>query len=247
MRKILITGGTGVIGAQLVEDMIKDGHYVIFTSRSLERGYELIKKLKLGNDRCIPIELDFGDKECLENLKTQLKELPDAVIHNARSLHTLRIQKTGIVPGEQFQDEFFNGVTLPYEINNLLIRLDAPLRDVIFISSMYGSVAPNPSLYDNFKQQSPINYGVVKAAQIHLVKELAVRLASKGIRANAISYGGVEGRADEKFKQRYGKLAPTGRMLNLNDLYPPIQYVLNNIKLNMTGENIKVDGGWTLW
>ena len=52
---------------------------------------------------------------------------------------------------------------------------------------MYGSVAPNPSLYDDFHSESSINYGVVKAAQIHLVKELAVRLGSNS-RVNAISY-----------------------------------------------------------
>lgn len=247
MRKVLITGGTGSIGSELVKSMVNDGHSVLFTTRSKEAGRKLINQFRLPENRCIPIELDFSDSNGLKKLDQQLDFLPDAVIHNARSLDTLRIDERGRVENTQFQQEFFNGITFPYQITNLLLDKNTPLKDVIFISSMYGVVAPSPDLYENFNKQSPINYGVVKAAQIHMVKELAVRLAPLGIRSNAISYGGVEGRVDEAFKNRYAKLAPSGRMLKNTDLYPPVAYLLNNKDLNMTGENLKVDGGWTIW
>jgi NAD(P)-dependent dehydrogenase (short-subunit alcohol dehydrogenase family) len=247
MRKVLITGGTGNIGTQLVKEMIADGHFVLFTTRAIVNGEQLVEKLQLPSDRCIPIELEFGDENALQNLANQLTDLPDVVIHNARSLKTLKIDNNGRISEQQFQEEFYNGVVFPYQITNLLLDLNAPLKDVIFISSMYGSVAPTPSLYNDFDRQSPINYGVVKAAQIHFVKELAVRLSRKNIRANAISYGGVEGRVNNDFKNRYSKLVPSGRMLNHTDLYPPLKYLLDYPKLNITGENLKVDGGWTIW
>ena len=34
MRKVLITGGSGLIGSQLVKEMVKDNHFVMFTTRS---------------------------------------------------------------------------------------------------------------------------------------------------------------------------------------------------------------------
>jgi NAD(P)-dependent dehydrogenase (short-subunit alcohol dehydrogenase family) len=191
--------------------------------------------------------LDFNDSNAANNLMSQLDQLPEIVIHNARSLDSLKIGNYGTVSTEDFQLEFFNGVSFPYMLTNRLLDAEAPIIDIIFISSMYGNVAPSPSLYDDFENQSPINYGVVKAAQIHLVKELAVRLASRNIRVNAISYGGVEGRVNQPFKERYGKLTPMGRMLNLDDLYPPIKYIIANQKLAVTGANLKVDGGWTIW
>jgi len=247
MRKVLITGGTGLIGNQLVADMVKDNHYVMFTTRHKKAGDELISKQALNPKRCIPIELDFSLKGALTKLKDQLPETPDTIIQNARSIETLKTDKKGKISNDKFQTEFFNGITFPYQLTNFLLENKAPLRDVMFICSIYGNVAPTPQLYESFEFDSPINYGVVKAAQIHLVKEMAVRLASRKIRVNAISYGGVEGRVDEAFKERYAKLTPSGRMLNLNDLYPPVQYFLNNPELNVTGENLKVDGGWTIW
>lgn len=246
MRKILITGGTGLIGSQLVLESVQKNHLVMFTTRSIKAGKELISKFDLNPEKCIPIEMDFSNAEALKELKEQLIELPDTIIQNARSTETLSLDQKGRVSDDNFQKEFYFGVTFPYKLINFLQDQKADLKDIIFISSIYGNVAPNRSLYNNFERESPVNYGVVKAAQIHLTKELAVRLAPK-TRVNAISFGGVEGRVDDSFINRYGKLTPSGRMLNKQDLYPTVQYLLDNPNLNITGENIKIDGGWTIW
>ena len=246
MRRLLITGGTGNIGSRLVTDMLKDGHEVLFTSRTIESAHRAMEKNKWDLNKCKPIIVEFSSENALGSALNQLEELPDGIIHNARTLDTFQIDDNGVVDSDSFQLEFFNGVTFPYLLTMELYMKKSGLRDAIFISSMYGNVAPTPSLYINFMKQSAVNYGVVKAAQIHLVKELAVRLAPD-VRVNAISYGGVEGRVDSAFKERYSKLAPSGRMLNHNDLFPPLKYILDNEELNITGENLKVDGGWTIW
>ena len=44
------------------------------------------------------------------------------------------------------------------------------LKTIVNIGSMYGLVAPNPKLYEDFKKESPIQYGVSKAALVHLAK-----------------------------------------------------------------------------
>lgn len=247
MRKVLITGGTGKIGAKLVASLVEDGYHVQFTTRSMNQGNSLIEKLKLPKKLCNPLILKFEEEGSIKNLVNQLTELPDTIIHNARSLETLRIDNNGYISDLNFQKEFYNGIIFPYQLNNMLLDINSPIKDIIFISSIYGSVAPTPGLYDDFISQSPINYGVVKAAQIHLTKELAVRLANKMIRVNAVSFGGVKGRVDQEFENRYSRLVPSGRMLNDDDLYPPIKYIISNPDLNMTGENLKVDGGWTIW
>ena len=171
----------------------------------------------------------------------------DVVIHNARTLDSLKLDQKGRLTRKQWEKELFMAVIFPDQLNNMLLEYQNPIQDVIFIGSMYGVVAPNPSLYKDFKRDSPMNYGVAKAAQIHMVKEMAVRYSDLGIRVNCVSYGGVEGRANSSFMARYAELSPSGRMLNEQDLYPPIKFILENIDIPLTGENIKVDGGWTLW
>lgn len=247
MRKVLVTGGTGVIGSILVKKLIADGHQVIFTCRDKERGEELIERNNLSTKKCFVEEIDFNE---VENVDYWAKNLPikvDAVVHNARSLDYLKPDHNGRLSAEQIQQEFFMAVTFPNLLSYALLDTKHPLSDIVFISSMYGVVAPNPALYDDFHKQSPLNYGVSKAAQIHLVKELAVRLAENNIRVNCISFGGIEGRVNDAFIENYSKLNPMGRMLKEHDIYPPVQFFINNSKLAITGENLKIDGGWTLW
>ena len=92
-----------------------------------------------------------------------------------------------------------------------------------------------------------MNYGVTKAALIHLTKELAVRLAPRGISVNAVSYGGVEGRVDGGFRERYGRLCPTGRMLDDSQVFGAVKFLCSSDSSGMTGHNLIVDGGWTIW
>ena len=121
------------------------------------------------------------------------------------------------------------------------------LKKIIIISSIYGVVGPTISLYNDFNNQSPIQYGITKAAQIHLSKELAIRYADLDILVNTVSYGGVEGRANEEFKKRYSNLTPLKAMLNLNEVIKPIDFLLSDGASGMTGHNLIVDKGWTLW
>jgi NAD(P)-dependent dehydrogenase (short-subunit alcohol dehydrogenase family) len=108
-------------------------------------------------------------------------------------------------------------------------------------------VAANPGLYENPASQSPLHYGVAKAALAHLTRELAVRLAPAGIQVNCIAFGGVEGRVDAEFRQRYAKLCPLGRMLNEGEVAGPVDMLLSDHFTAMTGHVLAVDGGWTIW
>lgn len=121
------------------------------------------------------------------------------------------------------------------------------LEKVINIASMYGVVVPNHSLYEDKAHVAPIHYGTVKAAMIHLTKELAVRLIDKNIIVNAISYGGVEGRVNEEFLQRYKTLCPQKKMLKEKEVSGSVLFLISNMSNSMIGHNLIVDGGWSLW
>ena len=110
-----------------------------------------------------------------------------------------------------------------------------------------GSVAANPALYQGDSTQSPIQYGLAKSALHHLTKELAVRFSSDNIRVNCIAYGGIDGRVDSTFIQRYSALAPMGRMLNEEEVIGPLEFLMTNSSSSITGHTIAADGGWTVW
>ena len=121
------------------------------------------------------------------------------------------------------------------------------IKNVLNISSIYGSVAPNKKLYKNTYKKSPIQYGVTKSALEHLTKELSVRLAKNSIRVNGVAFGGVEGRENKEFMKRYAELCPSGRMLTEDEIFHPIEFLISDKSTGITGHILMVDGGWTVW
>lgn len=246
-KKILLTGGTGKIGTVFVKELLKENHILYVTTRNIINANIWLENNYFTKDNIILIECDFYSENAVDIIHRNINDGVDVIIHNARDVDTLRLDSDGKISSNQFQNELFIATVFPYLLTNKLLETNKKINDIIFISSMYGVVAPSPRLYENFEQQSPINYGIAKAAQIHLVKEMAIRYADLNIRVNSISYGGVEGRVSEDFKQRYSELCPLKRMLSDIDLFPPIKMIIDNTNLLITGENIKIDGGWTIW
>jgi NAD(P)-dependent dehydrogenase (short-subunit alcohol dehydrogenase family) len=251
MKTILITGGSGRIGFQFLKHFLGNESEVIITTTNKERFLDSKQKelSVLNCDFLKIIEVDFNEESSENKITKFLKDnnikVTD-IIHNARSIDFLKIENDKTTSKENFLGEFYLDVAFPYKLSmEILNTIPNNLENIIFISSMYGVVAPTPSLYDDFEKSSPIQYGVAKAAQIHLVKEMAVRLGPE-IRVNCISFGGVKGRTDIKFEQRYKKLNPLNKMLNVEDVVGPIDFLISKSSQNMTGHNLKVDGGWTL-
>ncbi|MCP4705986.1 MAG: SDR family oxidoreductase [candidate division Zixibacteria bacterium] len=252
-KSVLITGGTGNIGSQLVSDLLADGFQVVTTSHS-ESNIKLFQDKFKNYDQdgllhFIKVDLEEQDSSqqilsYLDNNNLQIESL----INNARNTNYLKLNENNEVDRTNWSGEFLLDVVVAYELSMALTNINnSKLKNIINISSMYGMVAPTPALYKDFKKESPVNYGVAKAALIQLSKELAVRLADNNIRVNCISYGGVEGRADESFKKRYGKYCPAGRMLKRNEVYGAINFLLSEGSSGMTGHNLVIDGGWTTW
>ena len=62
-----------------------------------------------------------------------------------------------------------------------------------------------------------------------------------------MAFGGVSGRVDDEFKERYAKLCPSGKMLNDDEVSGPIKFLISNESSSITGHVLVADGGWTIW
>lgn len=251
MSTVLITGGTGKFGSVLVDYFCLKGMQVVFTSTSAEKIAEIVGAYALKEKSIVGIQVDFSVENSVQSViqNLLLKNISiDYLVNNARSLASLAIEPDGSVTRKNFLDEYLLDVVVPYELTVALAKLGASrLKSVVNIGSQYGMVAVNPVLYTDHARQSPIQYGVAKAALVHLTKELAVRLAEQKIRVNCVAYGGVEGRVDEAFKARYAALVPNQRMLCEAEIPGPIEFLLSEASSAMTGQVICADGGWTIW
>ncbi|MDH4104322.1 MAG: SDR family oxidoreductase [Thermoleophilia bacterium] len=98
------------------------------------------------------------------------------------------------------------------------------------------------------------NYALVgasKAALEAIVRYLAVELAPRGIRVNAVSAGVVETGALEYFPNReamleMGKSNPVGRIVTPDDIAACVTFLCSPEAEMIRGQTIVVDGGWSL-
>ena len=250
-RTILITGGGGKFGRILLSHFLAAGDHVIATCRTDESLEKLLQAYLSYGDQFVGIKADLTENDAITLLSKQLDTRdirPDCLVNNARSFSFLKIGEDGLVSRENFTNEYLLDVVVPYELTMALAQQqDSQLRRVLNIGSQYGTVAANPHLYTDPVKQSPLHYGVAKAALAHLTKELAVRLADKNIQVNCVAFGGVEGRVDEAFKQRYAQLCPMGRMLRDDEVVGPVDMLLSDKCSGVTGHILAVDGGWGIW
>lgn len=252
MSTILITGATGKLGRLLVADRLARGDAVVAVGRREEALARLgdAHAVALREKRLLSVACDLtavDSAECVVERCRAADVMPDYLVNNARSLAFLQSGPSGTVARENFVGELTLAVVVPGELTLAFAGLpNAKLRRVVNIGSQYGVVAPNRALYTDPAQQPPIQYGVAKAALVHLTRELAVRLAPR-VRVNCISFGGVEGRADAELQRRYAALAPAGRMLREDEIAGPVDFLLSDASSGMAGHNLVVDGGWTAW
>lgn len=245
---ILITGGTGKFGQKFVSHFYNMGWIVLLTTRGIKNFNETFNDFN--PDRLIPIEVDLTEPNSCARLIRKVHKLGIKVEHlvnNARSLTSLATNELGQTEANDFLDEFLMDVVVPYQLSiELYNSQSSELKTITNISSQYSLVAATPSLYSHYPHESPVQYGVSKAALNHLTKELAVRFSSKNIRVNCIAYGGVEGRVNESFLERYSKMCPIGRMLTEDEIVGPLDFLISSNSSSVTGHVLIADGGWTL-
>lgn len=129
---------------------------------------------------------------------------------------------------------------------------DAHLHgSIINVSSTYGMVTPDQSVYEYRRgggepYYKPIGYSVAKSGVLNFTRWLAEYGAPFGIRVNTLVPGGVQ-EADHApaFVNEYVKRTPLGRMARDDDYNGAVLFLASPASAYMTGATLVVDGGWT--
>ena len=172
--------------------------------------------------------------------RTDSGELPyniDCLIHCARSHKNLVYPITE----DKWIGEFQTDVYYPYRYTMAMLERNPEIKNIIFISSIYGIKPPKV-------RQIPINYQVCKAAEIYLSKCLAVQLAP--IRVNCVIFGGVESdrevaQQEDDFREKYSAKTLLGHMVFPDEVAGAVKFLVSDESKGMTGQRIVIDGGYT--
>jgi len=124
---------------------------------------------------------------------------------------------------------------------------------ILNISSDLSIISPDQRLYkkEELKESKqpvkPVTYSVVKHGLTGLTRYLSTYWADKNIRVNSISPGGVYTDQPDEFVKKITKLIPLGRMANLDEYKAAIIFLCSDASSYMTGSNLVIDGGRSIW
>jgi NAD(P)-dependent dehydrogenase (short-subunit alcohol dehydrogenase family) len=124
---------------------------------------------------------------------------------------------------------------------------------ILNIASDLGVIAPDqriyrePDLPEDQQPAKPVSYSVVKHGLIGLTRYLATYWADHGVRVNSLSPGGVYNGQDEAFMARLVNLIPLKRMAHKDEYKAAVVFMVSDASSYMTGANIIIDGGRTVW
>lgn len=118
---------------------------------------------------------------------------------------------------------------------------------IINMPSTYSVVAPNQNLYHGTSLGCPAAYSASKGGVMALSQYLATYWADKGVRVNQITPHGVWNNHEDKFEENFSRFSPLKRMSYNHEVAGAAVFLLSDASSYVTGDNIRVDGGWTAW
>ena len=124
---------------------------------------------------------------------------------------------------------------------------------ILNVASDLAVIAPDQRLYrqdglqDYQQPVKPVTYSVGKTGLIGLTRYLATYWANVGIRVNAISPGGVYNDQPIEFVQRLNRIIPMGRMAYVDEWQGTVLFLVSDASSYITGVNLVVDGGRSVW
>jgi NAD(P)-dependent dehydrogenase (short-subunit alcohol dehydrogenase family) len=247
-RIALVTGGAGQqFGSSISEGLAEAGATLIIASRSFPRCREFVEKLRRQSFDSHAMSVDITDV-------LSIRTLHDEVIRQFGRLDVLVNCAVNIKIGSlesQTPDDWLhsargNMVGLMSACQCFLPDMAARRSgSIINISSIYGTVANDPTLYAGTDMKQPPDYTFVKAGMVNFTRYLANYYGKCGIRANCISPGGYFNNQPEPFLRRYCERVPVGRMLDREDIKGAVVFLASDASQYVTGINLMVDGGWT--
>lgn len=247
----IVTGGCGHLGKAMATSLLEAGAVVYAAGTSLVKYQSVYGKNNAIRFVLIDIMDSVSIKSTFANVMAQDGHI-DILVNNAA-----HVEGGGKLP-EDITDAEWDGCqegvmgSVFKCIREIIPYMEETGGTIINIASMYGIVSPNLSMYEDVCSPylNPVDYGAGKAGVIQMTKYFGAYLAGKGIRVNCISPGTFPSpqiQENKEFVRRLSEKNPAKRIGVPEDIKGTVLYLSSDASKYVVGQNIQVDGGWTIW
>jgi NAD(P)-dependent dehydrogenase (short-subunit alcohol dehydrogenase family) len=243
-RLALVTGASGKLGPVWIAALAGAGARVVGVD---------VRHGEIDGAESVEVA-DVTDREALVELRERVGA-PDVLVNNAG----IDQPPTGDAGGVAIEDVPFDDFRRVLEVNlagTFLVTQvfgsamrDAGRGSIVNIGSLYATIAPDPRMYDHLDLEPPFlkppAYGASKAGVLGLTRYFARLWGPAGVRVNALSPGGVIGGQDPEFLRKFTARTALGRLAEGTDLAGPLLFLASDESRYVTGQELRVDGGFT--
>lgn len=236
---IIVTGGSGLIGKELVADINRKGGKAINADIGVETNLQSgTIRMDITNDQSIQTGID--------QIIAEFGRI-DGLVNNAYPRTKDWGTKFEDIDPESWRTNINMQLNSYFVCSQKVLKFMAVQNSgsIVNIASIYGVVGNDFTLYEEYGGTSPAAYSAIKGGLINFTRYLASYYGGKGIRINCVSPGGILDNQHPSFIARYEAKVPMGRLGNPDDIAPTVSFLLSSEAKYITGQNLIVDGGWT--
>jgi len=266
-KMALITGAAGLLGIEHAAALLESGATVVLTDLSSSALQSTAARLtdSFDSGKIISRTMDVTDIAAIRSVAQDIVTSGhhvDILVNNA-AIDPKVMGDQGIIETSRLEN---------FPLDQWVLQMNVGLTGAFLCSQVFGTamaqngsgvilniasdlsvISPDQRLYrkpnvnDELQPVKPVTYSVIKAGLVGLTRYLATYWADKGVRANALSPGGVYNGQGEEFVQRLTSLIPLGRMASRDEYRAAVQFLCSDASAYLNGQNLVMDGGRSAW
>lgn len=244
----VVIGGGGKIGFPMAEALAEAGARVYIASTQEENYLNAVEQLGAAGLAARGIRLDQSNEPevlaCLQRIREEYKT-PDILINCGVERPMRQFFEDSIEMWDRSMAVNARGLFIVCRAFANAMAAEGG-GSIINIASIYGLVAPDPTLYEGTMIQTEPDYPYTKGGMIMFSQYLASKFAKQNVRVNTVAPGGYFNNQGEPFYSQYCRKVPMSRMAVHDDLKGIAVFLASQASQYITGVTVAVDGGFTI-